>query len=93
LFDPQISDTQIFVKADAVYGPGETAPDAHRYRVSAYVWRTRYLAEDAVYWLEDQYTTARAYKYFPEGEPEILAVEKAEILDRLKRAKVARPLQ
>jgi hypothetical protein len=78
--DPVISDAQIFVTADFIWGPNESHYSGHRYIISAYV-----LKEDFSYFLEDRYMTAR--KYYLEEDANILASEKREIIARLGRLK------
>lgn len=85
--DVTISDAQIFVTADYVWGPDEGHYAEHRYILSSYVLKPRLNSEDGSYYLDDRYMTAR--KYDLESGVGILASEKQEILARLKRAKAA----
>ena len=82
--DPAVSDAQIFVTADYVWGPDESHYGEHRYMISAYVRKPSSLPDH--YYLEDRYMTA--HKYDSEGKAEVLASEKQEIFARLRRLKV-----
>jgi hypothetical protein len=82
---PDVSSAPIFVTADFVWGPNEAHYSPHRYRVSAYVYRTSDLLDDRMYYLEDEYMTVRQYGEDAGGR--ILSTEKAEVLARLQRAK------
>lgn len=77
---PTISDRQIFVIADYVWGPNESHYSDHRYIIRAYVMKPD--AEFPSYYLEDEYMTVRRYD-LDENEG-ILAAEKEEILRRLR---------
>ena len=79
------SESQIFVLADYVWGPGETTRDPHRYMISAYVRKATAAFDVAHYYLRDRYMTAR--KYDPASKVDILASEKPELFSRLKRIK------
>ncbi|HLX42985.1 MAG TPA: hypothetical protein VKR43_06100 [Bryobacteraceae bacterium] len=83
--DLLISDAQIFVTADYVWGPDEAHSGEHRYIISAYVnvHRPPSLVDDLYYYLEDRYMTAR--KYDLDAKADVLASEKSEILARLRR--------
>ena len=77
--NPAISQAQIFVTADFVWGPDESHYEPHRYIISAYtIFENRY-------YLEDRYMTAR--KYDLDANADILNSEKQEILARLRRIK------
>jgi hypothetical protein len=84
--DSAISDAQIFVTADFVWGPNESHYSEHRYIISAYVRKTPSLLGDVSYYLEDRYMTV--HKYDLEGNADILASERQEILARLRRLRV-----
>ena len=81
--EPAISNAQIFVTADYVWGPSESHYDDHRYTISAYTLLPSSLVDGLCYYLEDRYMTVRKYK--SQTESHILASEKPEILARLKR--------
>jgi hypothetical protein len=81
--EASISDSQIFVLADYVWGPGESPHDPHRYMISAYVRKATPAFDLAHYYLRDRYMTSR--KYDPSSKVDILASEKPELLSRLKR--------
>lgn len=82
--DPTISDAKIFVTAEYVWGPEESHYSDHRYIVSAYVLKYSSLTEDRAYYLEDRYMTA--HKYDRDGKADdVLASEKPEIINRLRR--------
>jgi hypothetical protein len=81
--DLTISNALIFVTADFVWGPDEAHYDNHRYIVSAYVYKHKALTNNASYFLEDRYMTAK--KYNSDGGDDVLASEKQETLSRLKR--------
>jgi hypothetical protein len=85
--DFTISDAQVFLTADFVWGPNEARFAAHRYVVSSYVWKPALFGEGGYYYLEDRYMTVR--KYDQMAGADILAAEKQEILARLRRAKAA----
>jgi len=87
--DPTISDAPIFVVADFVWGPDEAHYSPHRFIVSSYVRTHSTLLGGADYYLEDQYMTVR--RYDSDGNMDILAAEKPEILERLRRAKAGVP--
>jgi len=87
--DAAISDAQIFVTADFVWGPDEAHYSDHRYIVSAYVRRRSFLVDGLFYYLDDRYMTIRTYAL----GTNILASEKQEILARLKRIKAETELQ
>jgi hypothetical protein len=80
--DSAISDAPIFLTADFVWGPDESHYVAHRYIISAYVWKTG--GDDDSYYLEDRYMTVREYESW---NTDILTSEKQEILARLARVK------
>jgi len=82
--DSKISDAPIFLTADFVWGPNESHYVAHRYIISAYVWRSDSVVDSPSYYLEDQYMTVRKYDY---EKADILTSEKQEILARLARIK------
>lgn len=84
---PAISDAQIFVTAEYVWGPDEAHYDAHRFIISAYVLKNSSMLGDTRYFLEDRFMTAR--KYDQEND-DILAAEKTEILTRLGRLRTAK---
>ena len=81
--DLSISNAQIFVTAEFVWGPDEGHYGEHRYIISAYVVRPSSIVDDLYYYLEDRYMTAR--KYDLDAKVDILASEKQEILARLRR--------
>ena len=81
--DPTISDAQIFITADYVWGPDESHYSEHRFIISAYVLRSSSLLDDPGYFLEDRFMTVR--KYDQDANDDILAAEKTEIINRLKR--------
>ena len=83
--EPSLSNSQIFILADYVWGPGESTHEPHRYLISAYVRKSTAAFDSPHYYLQDRYMTAR--KYDPEKRQDILAAEKAEILARLARIK------
>ena len=83
--DSAISDAQIFVTADYVWGPDECHLCEHRYIISAYVRRSSFDDDDLYYYLEDRYMTV--HKYFVDANASILTAEKQEILARLRRLK------
>ena len=78
--EPSISEAQIFLTADYVWGPDEGHDGEHRYIVSAYALNSR----EERYFLDDRYMTIR--KYDLDANVDILAAEKPEILERLKTA-------
>lgn len=82
--DSGTSSAQIFVTADAVWGPDEGHFGEHRYMISAYVLAPS-TGELHSYYLEDRYMTVR--KYDSEAKIEVLAPERQEILARLRRIK------
>ena len=84
--DSAISDAQIFVTADYVWGPDESHYSEHRYMMSAYVRKPSSLLDGRYYYLEDRYMTV--HKYDLEGKADVLASERQEILARLRRLKV-----
>ncbi len=84
--DATISDAQIFLTADYVWGPDEGHYNEHRYIISAYVRRSSSMADGLYYYLEDRYLTTRKYNW----DANVLASEKQEILARLRRAKAER---
>jgi hypothetical protein len=84
--DGTISDAQIFVMVEDVWGPGESHFSEHRYIVSAYVLQPSSDVLD--YYLDDQYMTVR--KYHLGDNANILDSEKPEILARLKRVAAQR---
>ena len=84
--DPAISDAQIFVTADYIWGPDESHYSQHRYIISAYVLKpSSLLLGRRSYYLEDRYMTA--HKYDLEANADVLAAEKPEIISRLRRLK------
>ena len=83
--EPAISDAQIFLTADYVWGPDEAHYSDHRYIISSYVRKAESLLDGLQYYLEDQYMTVR--KYDSDAKTDILGSEKQEILARLKRVK------
>jgi hypothetical protein len=82
---PSFSQSQVLVTANFVWGPGEGHYDSHRFVISVYTLRSSSLIDASLFYLTDQYMTAR--RYDTEVDPDILAVEKAEILARLRRVK------
>jgi hypothetical protein len=83
--EPSLSDSQIFILADYVWGPGESTHEPHRYLISAYVRKLTAAFDTPHYYLQDRYMTAR--KYDPQKKQDILATERPEILARLARIK------
>lgn len=83
--DSTISDAQIFVTADYVWGPDEGHIFEHRYIISVYVRKPSTMIDGLYYYLEDRYMTAR--KYDLDANADILNSEKQEILARLRRIK------
>ena len=83
--DSTISEAQIFVTANYVWGPDEAHYGEHRYIISAYVRRPSSIVDDLYYYLEDRYMTVRRYDL--DAGADILASEKQEILARLRRIK------
>jgi hypothetical protein len=85
--EPAISDAQIFVTADFIWGPDESHYSEHRYMISAYVRKPSSLLDGSYFfYLEDRYMTVR--KYDLEGNADVLSSERQEILARLRRLKV-----
>jgi hypothetical protein len=84
--DSAISDAQIFVTANSVWGDDESVHGEHRYMISAYVMSSN-LNDQANYYLEDRYMTVRKYDF---AKWDILSSEKQEILTRLRRLKAER---
>ena len=82
--EPTISDAPIFLTADFVWGPNESHYVAHRYIISAYVWRSNSMVDSPSYYLEDRYMTVREYESWNSNIP---TSEKQEILARLARVK------
>jgi hypothetical protein len=80
---PEISPAQIFVTADAVWGPDEVHFGDHRYMISVYVMESSTL--EHFYYLEDRYMTV--HKYNLETNIGVLSPERQEILARLRRIK------
>ncbi len=80
-----ISDAQIFVTADYVWGPDEGHYGEHRYIISAYVLKPLHEVDDVYYYLEDRYMTARRYDL--DANADVLTSEKQEMLTRLRRLK------
>jgi hypothetical protein len=80
--DFAISPAQIFVTADAVWGPDEGHFGDHRYMISAYVLAPSSM-ELHYYYLQDRYMTVHRYR--SETNIEVLTPEKEEILARLRR--------
>jgi len=89
--DFSISDAQIFVMANYVWGPDEAHYDNHRYIISAYVRKPSSILDDLYYYLEDRYMTV--HKYDLDANADILGSEKQEILARLRRVKAETELQ
>jgi hypothetical protein len=89
--DSSISDAQIFVTADYVWGPDEAHYSKHRYIISAYVRKPSSYADGLFYYLEDRYMTV--HRYDPVANTDILASEKQEILARLRRVKAETKLE
>ena len=85
--DPAVSDAQIFVTADYVWGPDEAHHGEHRYMISAYARKYSFDLNRFGYYLEDRYMTTR--KYDVEGNADILASERQELLARLRRLREA----
>jgi hypothetical protein len=56
--DPTISDTQIFVTADFVWGRNESHYTEHRFIVSAYLLEPSSVLDGLYYYLEDRYMTS-----------------------------------
>jgi len=83
--DSTLSDAQIFVTADYVWGPDEAHYDAHRFIISAYVFKA---VDDPEYYLEDRFMTAS--KYDLDSNDDVLISEKTEILTRLRRLRTAK---
>jgi len=83
--DSTISDAQIFVTADYVWGPDEGHIFEHRYIISLYVRKPSTMIDGLYYYLEDRYMTIR--KYDLDANADILNSEKLEILARLHRIK------
>ena len=77
-----VSDAQIFVTAEYVWGPNESHYGEHRYMISAYISR-RVGIDGDLYYLEDRYMTA--HKYDLDANADVLVSEKQEILSRLRR--------
>jgi hypothetical protein len=82
--DSTISDAQIFVTAEYVWGPDESHYSEHRYIISAYILKPSSLLDDLYFYLEDRYMTVRKYDL---ERTDILASEKQEIFARLRRVK------
>jgi hypothetical protein len=87
--DSSISDAQIFVTAEYVWGHDECHTCIHRYLISAYVLKPSSYADALFYYLEDRYMTIR--KYNLDTKANVLASERQEILARLKRIKAENP--
>jgi hypothetical protein len=87
--DTSISDAQIFVTADYVWGPDEGHYDKHRFIISAYARKPSSYAHGLFYYLGDRYMTVHRY----DSDANILASEKQEILARLKRLKAETKLE
>ncbi|MCU1336275.1 MAG: hypothetical protein JWO19_1856 [Bryobacterales bacterium] len=83
--DLSISDAQIFVTAEYVYGPDEGHYGEHRYIISAYVQRSSSMLDGLRYYLEDRYMTV--HRYDLDANADVLTSEKEEILARLGRIK------
>ena len=73
--DSTISEAPIFLTADFVWGPDESHYVAHRYIISAYVWRSNSIVDEMSYYLEDRYMTIR--KYDLDANADILSTEEA----------------
>ncbi|HWC98897.1 MAG TPA: hypothetical protein VG456_19185 [Candidatus Sulfopaludibacter sp.] len=84
--DAGVSDAPFFVTADYVWGTDEGHFGPHRYIISAYVQKHSSDLEASYYYLEDRYMTARTHDR--EADADILAAEKPEILNRLRRLKL-----
>lgn len=76
---PAISGEQVFLTADIVQGPDEVHYGDRRFMISAYFPALN----DPNYYLQDRYMTWRRYGLAP--RPNVLASEKPEIIERLKR--------
>jgi len=85
--EPSISEFPIFVTADFVWGPEDSHYGTHRFTISAYTLRSTEMIDEPHYYLEDRFMTAKSYDLQAQGNP--LMSEKAEIIERLKRAKAA----
>jgi hypothetical protein len=75
------------VKAEFIWGSDEAHYSEHRYLISAYVVKSSVVPYGTFYQLEDQFMTAR--KYDSQSGADLLALERSEILTRLKRVKAA----
>jgi hypothetical protein len=82
---PAISNAQIFVTADFVWGGGEAHHQEHRYFIG-YVLKSFPDLDRPYYFLDDRYMTVRKYDL---ERADILAAEKPEIIARLRRVKAA----
>jgi hypothetical protein len=83
--DLSISEAQIFLTAEYVWGSDEGHYGEHRYIISAYVMKRSSIVGHPTYDLEDQYMTVRRYDL--DANADVLASEKQEILARLARVK------
>ena len=79
--EPAISDAQLFVTAEYVWGPDEGHYGEHRYIISVYVEQPSSYADTLGYYLQDRYMTTR--KYDLDANADVLVSEKQEILTRL----------
>jgi len=80
-----ISDAQIFITAEGLWGPDEGHYGEHRYFISAYVRSYSFDLDGLSYYLADRYMTVR--KYDLDNNADILGSEKQEILARLRRVR------
>jgi hypothetical protein len=84
---PSLSNAMVLLTADYVWGMDEAHHGAHRYIISAYLWRQSSETGDFRYVLSDQYMTLRKYD---EGQGNrFFGAEEAEIVARLKRVVAA----
>jgi hypothetical protein len=89
--EPTLSEAQLFVTADFVWGPDESHYEPHRYTISVFALRAApHLLEDKYYYLEDRYMTVQKYDR-DEAQDDILKSERPEILARLKRVRAVWP--
>jgi hypothetical protein len=87
---PSISDAQIFVTAEYVWGSNESHYGLHRYIISTYVLKHSSEFDLDSYHMQDQFMTVRSYDV---AEQDILTAEKGEITARLKRVKAAQAIK
>ena len=85
---PEISDSKVFLTAEAVWGPREAHYGDHRYIVSVYVRRPDEI-DGLSYYLADRFMSVRFYGERNGGLDDILGAEKQNILARLKRVKAS----